>query len=123
MKILIDMNLAPAWCDVFRAEGWTAEHWSTVGDPRATDAQIMNWARQHQCIVFTNDLDFGTALALTRAVGPSVVQVRTQNIMPARLGPLVIALLHVHADALRRGALIVVDEARARLRLLPLEPS
>ena len=32
------------------------------------------------------DLDFGTALALTQAESPSVIQVRTQDVPPGRLG-------------------------------------
>ena len=39
--MLIDMNLAPEWTEVFGKYGWDAVHWSTVGDPRATDRAIM----------------------------------------------------------------------------------
>jgi len=28
LKIIIDMNLSPAWTDVFQRAGWEAEHWS-----------------------------------------------------------------------------------------------
>ena len=31
LKIVIDLNLSPDWCDVFRAAGWDAMHWSEVG--------------------------------------------------------------------------------------------
>lgn len=41
MKILIDMNLSPAWVDVLNQAGHEAIHWSNVGDPRAPDAQIL----------------------------------------------------------------------------------
>ena len=51
-----------------------------VGHPRANDATIMAWASAHGHVVFTHDLDFGTALALTHADGPSVIQVRTQRV-------------------------------------------
>ncbi len=60
MKLLIDMNLSPAWVEVFEQQGWQAFHWSTVGDPRATDKFIMGWARENGYVVFTHDLDFGT---------------------------------------------------------------
>lgn len=45
IRILIDMNLAPDWADELAARGWTSVHWSTVGDPRAADQEIMQWAR------------------------------------------------------------------------------
>ena len=44
MKILIDMNLSPDWVEVFANHNIQAKHWSTVGDPRATDKVIMQWA-------------------------------------------------------------------------------
>ena len=75
MKILLDMNLSPNWVRVLEQEGWPTQHWSRVGDPRATDQEIMGWAKSNDHIVFTHDLDFGTLLATTRANGPSVIQV------------------------------------------------
>jgi predicted nuclease of predicted toxin-antitoxin system len=36
MKILLDMNLSPRWVRFLEQEGFEAAHWSTVGDPRAT---------------------------------------------------------------------------------------
>jgi predicted nuclease of predicted toxin-antitoxin system len=68
------MNLSPAWVPVLRAAGYDARHWSAVGDPRAPDPQIMEWARAHGHVVFTHDLDYGTLLATTRAEGPSVIK-------------------------------------------------
>lgn len=45
MKILIDMNLSSDWVQVFSAEGIEAVHWSTVGDPKAEDNTIVEYAR------------------------------------------------------------------------------
>ena len=39
MKLLLDMNLSPKWCDVLRGHGWETVHWSTVGAPTAADAE------------------------------------------------------------------------------------
>ena len=80
----------------------------------------MEWASAHGYIVVTHDLDLGTALAVTHARGPSVLQVRTHDVAPARLGPLLCGVLQEFQDALTKGALIVVDEARQRVRMLPL---
>lgn len=120
MKILIDMNLSPDWVAAFSAQHIHAVHWSTVGDPRAKDSDIMEFARSNSYIIFTHDLDFGTMLALTRGESPSVIQVRTQNILPSHLVDIVISVLRENESPLERGALIVIDEQRARVRLLPL---
>jgi predicted nuclease of predicted toxin-antitoxin system len=121
VNILIDMNLSPEWTAVFTQAGWQSVHWSTVGDPRATDRVIMEFARSRQFIVFTHDLDFGDLLTATNAEGPSVILVRTQDVMPSALGALVVEAIRQHESALRSGALIVVEEAKTRVRILPIK--
>lgn len=120
IRFLIDMNLSPDWVSVLTNAGWPAEHWSTVGDPRATDRTIMEWAEANGYIVFTHDLDFGTLLALTHRSGPSVLQVRGQNVLPDHMRHLVIAAIRQHETDLENGALVVVDESRNRVRILPI---
>ena len=119
LQIVIDMNLSPNWVPFLSGHGWSAAHWSMIGDPRATDAEIMAWSAANQRVVFTHDLDFGTLLAITHATGPSVLQVRTQDVLPDHLGPIVLAALRQHEADLASGALVVVDEARSRVRVLP----
>ena len=121
IKILIDMNLPPKWIDVFDAEGWEAVHWSNIGDFGATDEVIMKWALDHDFMVFTHDLDFGSILAATSAAAPSVIQVRTQNVMPESVGNIVVDAVRKFKDELDDGALISVDHKKARARVLPLK--
>jgi predicted nuclease of predicted toxin-antitoxin system len=120
VKILVDMNLSPDWIPLLVGQGWSAVHWSTVGDPRATDRTIMDWAVANGHIVFTHDLDFGTSLALTHLAGPSVLQVRGEDVLPDHMGLLVIAALRQHDADLAAGALVVVDESKCRVRILPI---
>ena len=80
----------------------------------------MECAVTRESVVFTHDLDFGALLALSRATGPSVIQVRAVDVMPDRLGDAVLAALRQHEADLSSGALVVVDESRSRVRLLPI---
>jgi predicted nuclease of predicted toxin-antitoxin system len=80
----------------------------------------MAWARAHGRAVFTHDLDFGTLLALTHASGPTVLQVRGLNVLPEHMGPLVIAALHQYSAELTAGAMLVVEETKSRVRVLPI---
>ena len=121
MKFLIDMNLSPDWIDVLTAEGWEAVHWSTVGAHRATDESIMAWAREYAYVVVTHDLDFSALLAATRAVGPSVIQVRAQDVLPKGLRNVLIDAIKQFRRQLEEGALISIDPQRARARVLPFE--
>ena len=105
---------------VFAQHGIGAVHWSTVGNPRAEDSVLMDWARANDHVVFTHDLDFGTMLALTRAESPSVIQIRTQDVTPAHLEKTVVDVVKRNASLLEGKALIVIDEGRSRVRILPL---
>ena len=120
IQLVIDMNLSPDWVDLLSKHAWRCTHWSTNGDPRATDSEIMGWARKNDHVVFTHDLDFGTMLAVTHASGPSVIQVRGQNVLPDHMGSIVLAALKQHERDLAAGALVVVDESKSRVRVLPL---
>ena len=120
MKILIDMNLSPDWVPVLENEGFETVHWSKVGSPSAQDSVIIQYAREHGFVIFTHDLDFGAILALTKTDGPSVVQLRAQNILPDYSAGLLISTIKHNREHLEQGALIVIDEARARVRILPL---
>lgn len=121
MKFLLDMNLTPDWLRVFTAAGWDAIHWSTIGDHRATDEVIMKWARDNAYVIITHDLDFSALLAATRAVGPSVIQVRTQNVLPDALRVVLINAIEQFRRELEEGALISIDPQRVRARILPFD--
>ena len=120
LQIVVDMNLSVEWIALLEQAGWRAIHWSAIGDPRANDATIMAWALTHEHLVFTHDLDFGTALALTHAGGPSVIQVRGPKVLPEHMGPVVLAALKQYETELIAGALVVVEQAKSRVRVLPL---
>lgn len=120
MKLVLDMNLSPDWVAFFDAAGVSATHWSSIGAVNAPDTTIMAWARANECVVFTNDLDFSALLAMTRGVGPSVLQLRLQDLMPAAIGNAVLRVLHEHAAALSTGAIVTIAENATRVRVLPL---
>jgi predicted nuclease of predicted toxin-antitoxin system len=123
MKILVDMNLSPDWVRFLAAHGIEAVHWSQVGNPRATDEEITGWARDHGCIVFTHDLDFAALVATTSADGPSVLQMRTQDVLPDTAGKDILDLLRDHRGALEQGAIVTMDKVISRVRILPIRRS
>lgn len=120
MRILIDMNLSPDWADFFQQNGLDAVHWSSIGDPRASDSIIFQYAKENDFTVFTHDLDFGAILAATNGDAPSVIQVRTQDILPSALGIRLLAAIQQSEHLLQQGALLTLDESNERIRILPL---
>jgi predicted nuclease of predicted toxin-antitoxin system len=122
MKILLDVNMSIEWQAVLQEHGFIALHWRNVGNPRASDLEIMAWARQEGSMVMTQDLDFGTILALTQHTSPSVFTLRMNNALPRQAAPLVLNTLLEYAPLLEAGALIMLDEHKARVRVLPFSP-
>jgi len=59
MKILIGLNLSPAWVSALEEAGHTASHWFTIGSMNAPDREILSWAKRSGYVLFTHGLDFG----------------------------------------------------------------
>ncbi len=121
MRILLDMNLSPAWVQFLTEAGYDVMHWSEVGPANATDTEIMEWARNHSFIVFTHDLDYGSLLFSTKAVAPSVIQLRCEDIRPTSVGRLILQALNDAERQLLAGALVTVDARKNRIHLLPFK--
>ena len=120
MKLLVDMNLSPDWCSLFKAEGWEAVHCSEVGLPAATDVEVMAYARRDKYVVFSHDLDFSAILAASQASAPSVIQVRAQDTLSTDFQRQVFDALRRFGAELESGAIVVVEQFRSRVRVLPL---
>ena len=115
------MNLSPLWVQFLTTEGFEAVHWSEIGDPRAKDPVIMQWARRNGHVVLTSDLGFSALLAAGGQDSPSIVQVRSQDVLPEAIGADVVHVLRQHEEHLRTGAIITIDEMVSRLRILPIQ--
>jgi len=77
-------------------------------------------ARDHGHVLFTHDLDFSAVLASSHASTPSVIQLRAKDVTPDGSGSLLLEALASWETDLRQGALVTVDEASRRARILPL---
>jgi predicted nuclease of predicted toxin-antitoxin system len=120
MKFLVDMNLSPRWVRFFSDAGFEAVHWSDVGPIDASDSELLQWAAERKYIVVTADLDFGAILAASAGIWPSVLQIRTDILTPEAIGLMVRNAIGQARQGLLDGALVSVDIASSRLRLLPL---
>ena len=120
MKLLIDMNLSPLWIKFFAERGIASAHWSLLGSPSAPDSEILEYASENGFVIFTHDLDFGALLAKRQVRQPSVIQIRTQEVLPTEIGNLVLHALDAARSHLESGALVTVEPKRKRIRLLPI---
>jgi len=121
LKLLIDMNLSDKLVAHLREAGFDCHHWKEVGDPRAPDTELFDWAKHNNTVVITRDLGFGAILAATQFDAPSVIQVRCENSHSSSAFPVILQALQQSEEHLQRGALVVVSENRLRVRRLPLK--
>ena len=117
------MNLSPNWVERLARHGFEAVHGSTLGAATAPDVEIMTWANEYHFVVITNDLNCSAILAAGAGDGPSVVQIRTQDLLSDSAISIVAKALETHREDLERGALLSIDEAATRVRVLPLRRS
>ena len=120
MKLLVDMNLSPEWVATLQSEGIESVHWSEVGDPRAKDSEILRYARESGFVVFTHDLDFSQLLAHARGHGPSVIQLRAQDVTPQAMRGKVVAAVRQFKTEVTAGCILTIDEHSSRVRILPI---
>jgi predicted nuclease of predicted toxin-antitoxin system len=120
VKLLVDMNLSPTWVHRLARHGFEAVHWSTIGAATAPDVEILTWANEHGFVIVTNDLDFSAILAASAGATPSVVQIRTQDLLSDEAVSIAARALDAHREDIERGALLSIDEAGTRVRVLPL---
>jgi predicted nuclease of predicted toxin-antitoxin system len=122
MKILIDMNLSPRWAEALKSRGIEAIHWSAIARADASDAEIMAYAEEHTCAVFTRDLDFGDLLAAAKAASPSVILVRADDVRPETMLDQVTETLVRYSAEIENGTFITITPHKIREHILPFTP-
>lgn len=119
MRFLADMGVSLRVVDWLRIEGHEVVHLRDEGLQRLPNGNIFAKAAQERRIVLTFDLDFGEILASTANELASVILFRMRNKRTANAISRLRHVLSVSAKALDEGAIIVVEDARHRVRRLP----
>jgi len=114
------MGVADVTVTALRELGHDVVHAREAGYRTSLDTEILAHARSQSRIVLTFDLDFGDLLAAAGESLPSVVLLRTHDQRAESVTPRVLDVATRFARELESGALIVVEDARVRLRRLPL---
>lgn len=120
MKALLDMPVSPSLSGVLERFGHTGVHASEIGRDRASDASLLELARQEGRIVITADLDFPRLLALSSAEGPGVILFRGGNYSDQEMRDLLQRVLEIVEPESLERSICVVDQHRLRVTRLPL---
>jgi predicted nuclease of predicted toxin-antitoxin system len=120
MRFLADAGISPRTVEFLQGLGHHAQHVRSLGMQRASDDEIIHRARVDGAVVITFDLDFGDILALGVHDRPSVILLRMSSERPERVNQQLQSVLAERPLELEAGALILIEDARYRLRKLPI---
>jgi len=120
MRFLANAGISPKTVEFLRRAGHDAVHVRELGMQRASDREVADKAGAEGRVLLTFDLDFGAVLALDLVDRPSVVIFRLSDERAESVNRRLEAVLAEQAKALESGALVLVEDARYRVRRLPI---
>ena len=120
MKFLADMPISPKTVEFLRMLRHDAIRLNEIGMESAEDEEILEYAAKHDYVALTMDLDFGGLLASKGLAKPSVITFRLVNPEVTRINNILTEMFEQIKEELIKGAMIIVEEFRIRIRNLPI---
>ena len=119
MRFLADMGVSQSLVEWLRSEGYDAVHLREEGLQKLSDMEIFQKGDIEDRIVITFDLGFGEIVASSLQT-VSVIVYRLRNARAAHQVDRLRAVLSAVAEDIQRGAVVVIEEGRHRIRKLPI---
>jgi predicted nuclease of predicted toxin-antitoxin system len=120
VRFLADMCVDVRIVKWLRQNGHDATHLRDQGLHRIPNGDIFEKAIREDRVVITFDLDFGEIAALTESRKASVILFRLKNTRTPHVIERLSSVIESLPDALKRGCIITVEEARSRVRYFPI---
>jgi predicted nuclease of predicted toxin-antitoxin system len=118
--LLLDQGLPRSTASLLVEAGYSAVHAAEIGLSRASDSEILAYARRQDLIIVTLDADFHMLLAVQGAVSPSVIRLRQQRLNASQAAIAIEVVLDRSREALERGAVVSATKTLIRCKRLPL---
>ncbi|MDP2755280.1 MAG: DUF5615 family PIN-like protein [Nitrospirota bacterium] len=118
-KILADMPISPKTVEHIRKLGIDCKHLTEFRMEKAADKEIIEFAKENDYTILTEDLDFGTILFYTQEIEPCVIILRVGNLNTTEINKLIEKTLgQILAE---ENSIIIVERTRIRIKKLPIE--
>ena len=115
VKILADENISPRILSFLRAKGINAADVKEKGWQGSNDRYILEMAYMDERFVLTHDSDFGTLAINEGAPCYGIIYIRLKNLKVENVCGVLERLLKVDIE-IAKGSIIVVEDARVRVR-------
>jgi len=120
MRFLTDMCVDVRIVRWLQEQEHDATHLRDEGLHRMPNGEIFKKAINEDRVVITFDLDFAEIAALTEGKKASVILFRLRNTRVPHVIERLSMVLENSSEALEKGAVVVVEESRHRVRFLPI---
>ena len=117
---LVDMNLPSKTVTNLQQQGWDVLRVSQVLPMDAEDSEILEFARQQNRVIITQDLDFSSLLALGGYEKPSLITFRLSMPDSETITRKLLDIVPHIEDRLAEGCAVTIDSRRVRVRRLPI---
>ena len=121
LEFVANMNISPLTVNELKKLGWNIVRVSEILDVQTRDIELLSFAREHNKVQITQDIDFSALLAVGGYDKPSVINIRVENPNPDFITSRLIEVVSEMKKELEEGVIVSVDDVSARYRNLPLK--
>lgn len=120
MNLLLDQGIPYSASKYLQKFGYNVFHTVDLNMQKATDREIILYAKYHSCICVTLDSDFHSIIALDGEATPSVIRIRIEGLDGKKIADLLHKIIDKINIQLDKGCLVTVNENAFRIRALPV---